>query len=210
MAAVMIKATKKYMVRVHTNLYCDPDPDTGDPHRDGNGRLVPIAGVMINPDVSAVIDADGRNIVDPMYWDFDDDNNAVVVKSQADKDTADADSANVAPARTARYEAIDLRTGQLIAAGHVYNNKTYSLSENAQKKLIAWRIKADGGDETARQEPTIDNSEVMTLANAAVVITFTDSAFDAIQAHIDSGEALRASVRAATTVPDIKAVADNR
>ena len=193
MAAVMIKATRKYLARVHTNPYCDPD-ENGDPHRDGNGRLVPIAGVMINPDVSAVIDANGNPIVDPMYWDFDDDNNAVVVKSQADKDTADVDNVNLAPARTVAYDAIDLKTRQLIAAGHVFNAKTFSLSENAYKKLITWRIKADNGDDTARTEPTIDSTEILVLADAAEVITFTDSAFAAIQAHIDSGEALRAPV----------------
>ncbi len=202
MANVIDKTKRQYLRSVHTPDYCRKDRN-GDVVMVG-GKPQPLAGFMINPDVSAVLSTN------PRYWDFDDDNNAVVEKSQADKDTADADSANLGPMKADKYHKIDLRTMQLIAAGFTYNAKTFSLSDNAQKKIITWKIKADNGDETARTAVTIDNADTEILADAAEVSLFYDAAFDKVQDHIDSGEAVRASVRAATDVPAVGAVADNR
>ncbi len=113
-------------------------------------------------------------------------------------------------ARRVKMAQIDHKTIELISKGFVYSGKTFSLSDNAEKKLITWRIKADGGDATTRTAPTIDNGDTHTLIDAAAVIAFTDAAFDVIQGHIDTGEALRASVRAAADQDAIDAVADTR
>ena len=116
----------------------------------------------------------------------------------------------VVDARRVKMAQIDRKTIELISKGFVYSGKTFSLSNNAEKKLLTWRIKADGGDATARTAPTIDNSDTLALADAAAVIIFTDVAFNVIQGHIDTGEALRASVRTAADQTAIDAVADNR
>lgn len=210
MANVIIKSKRELHLSLDTGKVAEKNAD-GSFKRDANGRLVPKADYMIAPDVSAVIDVATKiATVRPRYWDFDDVNNVVKEMTQAQKEVVDADAANLVPSQSAAYAAIDKRTGELITAGHTYNTKTYSLSENAQKKLIEWRIKADSGDETARTATTLDNTDTVVLVDAAAVIVFTDAAFSAIQVHLDSGDALRAQVRAATNISAVEAVDDNR
>ncbi len=133
---------------------------------------------------------------------------AFVEMTTAEKDAADV--IHLSEIKSAKILEIDTKTDELIAAGFTYNSKTFSLSENARDKLLTWRIKADGGDETARTAPTMDSLDTELLADAAAVVAFTDAAFDKIQAHIDSGETLLASVRAATDKAGVGAVTDGR
>ncbi len=133
---------------------------------------------------------------------------AFVEMTTAEKDAADV--IHLAAIKSGKILEIDAKTVGLIAAGFTYNNKTFSLSDNAQKKVIAWKIKADNGDNASRTAATIDSMDTEVLADGAAVSAFYNAAFDEVQSHIDSGETLLASVRAATDKAGVDAVADNR
>lgn len=126
----------------------------------------------------------------------------------AEKDAADV--VHLSEIKLAKILEIDTKTMELIVAGFTYNAKTFSLSSNAQKKIIAWKIKADNGDNTSRTAATIGSLDTEILADGTAVSAFYNAAFDKVQSHIDSGETHRASVRAATDAAGVAAVADGR
>ena len=109
-----------------------------------------------------------------------------------------------------KYNAIDSKTGELIIdGGFTYNSKVFSLRETAQLNLLGVQIK--------RNDPilpltfnTRDNSDTEILTTPTEVDNFFMAALGAKKAHLDSGTALKDSVRAAVDVAGVDAVVDNR
>ena len=57
---------------------------------------------------------------------------------------------------------------------------------------------------------TIDDLDVYAIPDAATLDGFYLTGVGTIRAHLDSGTALKTSVRAATTIAEVDAVVDNR
>lgn len=182
MSNVINRTTLQYLTKVNT-----PDYPTED--------------WIINPDLSAL------GSVDSKYWKIDGD--SVIEMSQAEKDVADA--ADLPALKTARYLEIDVRTGELISGGFLYAGLQFSLSTEAQARLM--------GINQVRENPAVvypitwnNLSDTITydLANAAEVLTFYLTAVGTYRAHVDSGTALKNQIRAAANKAAVDAVVDNR
>ena len=119
------------------------------------------------------------------------------------------DLTNLAEYKTYKYNSIDLRSGELIAQGFVYNAKTFSMSANAQNNLLGTIIKKDVLTYPFAWN-TKDNSETYQIADATDMDAFFMTALGTKKAHQDSGSALKALVTAATTVAEVEAVVDAR
>jgi hypothetical protein len=134
--------------------------------------------------------------------------------SAADKTSLDAlvlahNPTSLDKYKTAKNDAIDTRTGELIAAGHTYLGKVFSLSERAQINLL--------GLDNSKDELTYpisystkDNTDKISLADATEVHAFYLNALATKKAHLDSGNALIDQVNAATDKAGVDAVIDNR
>lgn len=112
-------------------------------------------------------------------------------------------------ARDGKYGTIDRKTDALIALGFTHAGKQFSLSLAAQVKLL--------GTYNARTTLVypiiwnmIDDSGTYEIADAAEVEAMYAAALAAIRTALDSGTALKNSVRNATTLAEIEAVVDSR
>lgn len=156
---------------------------------------------IINPDLSAV------QSVDKKYWKIDGD--TVIEMIQVEKDAVDL--ADLPDIKAVKYLEIDKRTGELIAAGFFYAGFQFSLSTEAQSRLM--------GLNQVRDHPMItypvkwnnlDDTHVYNLANADEVLTFYLTAVGTYRTHVDSGTALKQQVRDAANKAAVDAVVDNR
>lgn len=115
----------------------------------------------------------------------------------------------LAPLKSERYATIDARTRDLIARGFVHAGLTFSLSERAQ---IYWTNMFVARD--LLPFPLVvnlaDDSGTHDVADAAEVFAMYASAVGTVKAHLGSGTALKAQVRAATSVADLCAIVDAR
>ncbi len=158
----------------------------------------PVADWIHNPDMSAV------SGVPSMYWKITGD--TVSEMSAAEKDAACLDDV-----KEAKCAVIDIRTGELIAAGFTYSGKTYSLSACAQDNLNAmYASRSASFQDYPIVYSCIDNTDKVSLADAAAVEGFYEAAYDHKRSQLDSGNTLKDSVRDATTVAEVEAITDSR
>jgi hypothetical protein len=110
-----------------------------------------------------------------------------------------------------RYYEIDCKSQDLISNGFVYQNLTFSLSQNAQINLIAL-------DET-RNDPaltypieynTIDDVDTYSITDATDLHSMYLTALATKKGVLDSGTVLKTEVRNCTTEAEVDAVIDNR
>lgn len=112
--------------------------------------------------------------------------------------------------KTLKMNEFDERTGELILnGGFTYNSKTFSLKHTAQINLLGVDIKKNSGILPVMFN-TADNLDTETLNNATDVDNFFGSALLAKKGHLDDGNALKDSVRAAIDEAGVDAVIDNR
>lgn len=108
-----------------------------------------------------------------------------------------------------RYEEVDTRSGELINQGYSYGGHQLSLSQNAQLNLL--------GLNSSRTELTypieyndIDDSGVYSIQDATDMHNMYLTALGTKKAHLDSGTALKDSIRTAVDEAAIQAIIDNR
>jgi hypothetical protein len=114
-------------------------------------------------------------------------------------------------AKSLKAAAIDARTEALISEGFTFSSKQFSLSVNSQLKLI--------GAFAARSDPAMtypikwnnkDDTDTISIADAAGLLSFYLTGVAAMRGHLDSGTALKDDVRAASTVAEVEAITDTR
>ena len=114
-------------------------------------------------------------------------------------------------AKERKIKEIDARTDELIAAGFTYASKQFSLSIPAQNKMVGThQVKDDPALTYPINWNTIDDLDVYPIANPADLHGFYLTGLGTIRAHLDSGTALKDSVRAAVDIAAVEAVEDNR
>ncbi len=182
MADVVHRTTVQYLRSVHTPDY-------------------PIGTWIHDPDLSAL------SGVPQEHWKVVGD--TVVEMNATEKEAVDF------PAAVAnKISAVDSRTSELIDDGFEYPASSgvyFSLSATAQSTLLQLDALRD---EVSFSYPvkcnSKDNGAAYSLANSAAVLAFFLEAFDTLRGHLDSGTALKDSVRAATTAALANAVVDSR
>lgn len=110
-----------------------------------------------------------------------------------------------------KFVAIDARTDVLIFTGFVYSGKRFSLSLTAQLKMMGThQIKDDVALVYPIKWNTYDDLDVISIADSATLNSFYLAGFAVVRGHIDSGTALKDSIRAASTQAQLDAVVDTR
>jgi len=106
---------------------------------------------------------------------------------------------------------IDQRTTELIGQGFVYAAKNFSLSLPSQSKMVGThQIKDNPALTYPLKWNTKNDDDKYDITDATDLGNFYLTGFGTIRAHLDSGTALKDSVRAATTVEEVAAVVDSR
>jgi len=108
-----------------------------------------------------------------------------------------------------KFNAIDARTTELISTGFTYATKQFSLSTNSQARLMGSHQKKDTMTYPIAWN-TIDDLDVYSVADAADLTGLYDAATNAYRVHIDSGTALKDSIRAAVDEAALALVVDTR
>jgi hypothetical protein len=150
-------------------------------------------------DENGVVDFNGCEII------FDDPITA------GEETTLDATIAThaLAIAKARKFIAIDARTDQLIAEGFTYSAKQFSITLSAQNKIMgSHQIRA--GLSYPLSWNTLDDNDSYDIVDIADLEAFYLAAFAELRGHLDSGTALKASVRAAADVAAVDAVVDGR
>jgi putative salt-induced outer membrane protein YdiY len=110
-----------------------------------------------------------------------------------------------------RYNEIDGRTGELISAGYVYATKTFSLSSNAQTNILALDATRD---DPAITYPitytTLDDLDTYDITDATDMHSMYLTALATKKTHLDSGSALKTSIRDAVDRAAVDLIIDNR
>lgn len=113
----------------------------------------------------------------------------------------------LATAKATKIGTVDARTGQLIGVGFTFDNTQFSLSANAQinwvgmktlESLITWPLNIT----------TITDGEYS--LSQANLNSFVGTAKGSVQAHLDSGRALKVQINACTTLAAVAAITDTR
>lgn len=113
--------------------------------------------------------------------------------------------------RDRKNEAIDARTDELIALGFSFAGKQFSLSRNAQLRLVGInQERANAAVTYPVRWNTIADDEVYEIADADEFESFYLTAMGTYRGHVDSGTVIKDAVRAATTISEIDAVQDTR
>ena len=161
----------------------------------------PVAQWIVGPDLSAVTGVPAEE------WIIEGD--AVRAMTTAEKD---AQLLDVTKKR--KFEAVDRRTGELIAQGFEFpaaSGQFFSLSSEAQRNIE--------GLDHSRDFPelaypvswnTLDDLGMLSIADSATAHSFFLAALSTYRGHLDSGTALKDQVRAATTIAAVDAVTDGR
>ncbi len=122
-----------------------------------------------------------------------------------------AHRAGLVQVRSARYAEVDAKTDELIARGFPFQGLLFSTSIEAQSRML--------GMDALRNDPamtypivfnSLDDEAALTISDAATVHALVLTGIGYYRAVIDSGSALKAQVRAATTVDEVLAVVDPR
>ncbi len=163
-----------------------------------NSPSYPTADWLHNPDVSALAS------VPREYW--------IVDGSEVREMTAaEKDSGHLSAHKAEKCAAIDAKTDELIAQGFVYSDKTFSLSANAQKRIMGiHQVRDDASLSYPVKWNTIDDADALELADSAAVHSFYLTALGTYRGHVDGGTSLKDQVRAASTVAAVDAITDSR
>lgn len=111
-----------------------------------------------------------------------------------------------------KIEEIDAKTGKLIHQGATFDNRLFSLSDNAQRNWIATKASIDVYTAlNAFPVPitTLDD-DVYLLHNAQHIVQFTTTMLCAVANHYNSGRNLKIQVKAARNVAELAAIVDLR
>lgn len=115
----------------------------------------------------------------------------------------------LAKEKASKFAEIDGRTSELIADGFSHGGETLSLSASARDSWLGLKL-----DKAAVVYPVVinslDDSTTISIADTAAVDALFTAARQKRREHIDSGRALKDSIRAATTLAEVRAVADSR
>lgn len=109
-----------------------------------------------------------------------------------------------------RFQTIDLRTNQLIKEGFSFNGKRFSLSLNAQIKIIGAYTKKSEAFIYPLVWNTIDDLEPISIINESDFDDFFNFAFGTVKLHLDSGTNLKNQIRLASTIDETESIIDNR
>jgi hypothetical protein len=110
-----------------------------------------------------------------------------------------------------RFKEIDLRTEELIKQGFSYNNLTFSLSQNAQINILALHeTRNDPALTYPIEYSTIDDSAHYDVVDATDLHNMYLTALATKKGWVDSGTALKDSIRAATNEQEVQSIIDNR
>ena len=113
--------------------------------------------------------------------------------------------------KAVRNDVIDARTRELIALGFTFSAKQFSLSANAQASMMgAHQIRDDPAFAYPLNWNTIDDKDVLLIADSATLHSFYLTGVGAYRGHKDSGTSLKDQVRAAANPAAVDAVVDNR
>jgi len=131
-----------------------------------------------------------------------------------DSVVASHDSTDIKHQKPERIRKIDQRTNQLIDQGFEFppsSGVRFSLSMESQSKLL--------GMDSLRDDPlfqypvvynSVDDLDELSIPDSATIHSFFLIAVGTYRAHLDSGTALKAQIRAATTQAELDAVVDDR
>lgn len=110
-----------------------------------------------------------------------------------------------------KFIQIDGRTEELIASGFQYAGKTFSLSMNAQAKMMGInQIRSENEVVYPIRWNTKDDNDYYEIQNANDMRAFYLTGVGTYRAHVDAGTALKDLVRAATSKAEVDAVVDPR
>ena len=113
--------------------------------------------------------------------------------------------------KAAKYTLIDKRTDELISGGFQYASKIFSLSPNAQAKMMGInQIRNEQEVVYPIRWNTKDDNDYYEIQNANDMKGFYLTGVGTYRYHVDSGTALKDQVRAATSKAEVDAVVDNR
>lgn len=143
----------------------------------------------------------------------------VVEMTQQEKD--DYDNSKLADLKAARFVEIDTKTSALIGEGFVFQDKTFSLSSQAQNNMLG--VKAAIADHRASGSivafeaaffpitfNTLDDNDTVKLVTVDDYESFYDTGMSVVRTHLDGGTALKSAIRAAATKAELDAIVDNR
>lgn len=109
--------------------------------------------------------------------------------------------------KESRFIEIDIKTGQLIAAGFSFDSQTFSLSANAQAN---WNtLKSQESEFTWPVEISTADNNTYSLAQVDLS-TFWQTGRDTVKGHLDSGRSLKKQVYDAANEAAVDAVVDTR
>lgn len=123
--------------------------------------------------------------------------------------TAHTTTATLEEHKNKKHMAVDGRTRELIAVGFSHASKQFSLSPAAQQKLAYMHSMKDSLTYPVKFN-AIDDQDVLSIADATEMDAFCQAGVDAVRSHLDSGTALKDSVRAAADKAEVDAVVDSR
>jgi hypothetical protein len=187
MSTVVNKTTFQYLESVNTPDYSEDD-------------------WIINPDLTGLYE-NGTYLVPTKYWKYAD--GYLQERTQAEKD--EVDGYNLDALKASKFAVIDQRTGELIAEGFSCDGYVFSLSTEAQSRLM--------GLNQVRDNPAVtypvrwnskDDTQVYELYDSDMVLTFYLTAVGTYRAHVDSGTDLKDEVRDAEDTAEVNAVVDTR
>lgn len=113
--------------------------------------------------------------------------------------------------RNEKFKQIDARTTELILSGFTHNDKVFSTSQGAQNKWSAIMTLLSLGQVTFPLEvSTKDDTEPYLIQDATELATMYGTMVETGKVHHDSGEALKAQVRSASTVAEVQVIIDPR
>lgn len=113
--------------------------------------------------------------------------------------------------RAACVAKIDVRTSELIDVGFTFDGKQFSLSNNAQMKMMgSHEVRSDPAFVYPVKWNTIDDLSIHSLVDSDALHAFYLTGVSTVRAHLDSGTELKDQIRATTSVAEIEAIEDNR
>lgn len=110
-----------------------------------------------------------------------------------------------------KFLSIDIRTNELISGGFIYAGKRFSLSQQAQSKMMGvHQIRDDPMLTYPIKWNTNDDNDYYDVIDSADMHTFFMTGVSTYKAWVDAGTALKDQVRAATSKEEVDAIIDNR
>ena len=119
------------------------------------------------------------------------------------------ETTELASAKAEKIRLVDARTDELIDDGFPYDGQMFSLSEQAQLKLLGAVIGSASLTYPVEWN-NIDDTGTTLLDDAAEVNVFYGTAMLTVEAHLATGTALKNAINACTTVAEVDAIQDTR